>query len=490
MIPGCFIPLAGRGSSRAESLCEIRTRQEPRPTAIYQRIASFLLLGWTISAAPAATVETLDGRTIVGRSKLEADGSLLLTPSNTPPVRVPLSNLLRADFTNPTSPAPRLSPRLKPLAMDEERGAMPEPWRNLDIGQLEQHGSAVHYHGKFTLEASCKEQSERRDGYHFVCQSFLGDGEIIARVASLSPRDDRDKQARAGVLIRAGLEPDQRALLMSLTGGGGLFLNRWGSNRGGGAREDRRPDLKPPYWVKLTREGNKISASHSTDGRRWFLFETNDEPMPDRAYFGFVVMSRRRDTSATAEFDHVTVRALEVRGPFTPRLVLEDGTVIADHLRSADDTSITFSADKKGLNVLTRHVARIQFQAIDELEFLPTGRPGVLLASGDFVDGEFQCISNNRVVLGSVLFGQRKIELDRKVAAVVLRDAQSPPLPFEVKTLDGSLWRARSIAIESGALKVETPLTGTRRIPSGEIREISRTSPSQQGSVPIPQPPR
>lgn len=447
-------------------------------------MATVLLL--TLLSASAATVETLDGLTFRGRIKLEAEGLLLLTPSNAPPVRVALSNLLRADFTNPTNPAPRLSPRLKPLAMDEERGAMPAPWRNFDIGQLQEHGSAVHYHGKFTLEASYKDQSERRDGYHFVCQSFLGDGEIIARVASLSPRDDRDKQARAGVMIRAGIEVDQRAVLMSLTGGGGLFFNRWGSNRGGGAREDRRPDLKPPYWVKLSREGKKISASHSTDGRRWFLLENNDEELPDRIYFGLAVMSRRREVSATAEFDHVTVRALEPRGPFTPRLVLTDGTVITDHLRLADDTSITFSADKKGLNVLTRHVARLQFQPIDDPELLPTGRAGVLLASGDFVDGEFQCISNNRVVLGSVLFGQRKFELDRKVAAIVLRDPQSAPLPFEVKTLDGSHWRARSLAIEAGVLKVETPLAGTRRIPSGEIREISRLPLAQQGSVPTP----
>jgi hypothetical protein len=226
--------------------------------------------------------------------------------------------------------------------------------------------------------------------------------------------------------------------------------------------------------VKLTREGKKISASHSTDGRRWFLLESNDEELPDRLYFGLAVMSRRREMSATAEFDHVTVRALEPRGPYTPSLVLTDGSIIADHLRSADDTSITFSAEKKGLTVLTHHVARIQFQHLDDPELLPTGRAGVLLASGDFVDGDFQCISNNRVVLGSVLFGQRKFDLDRKVTAVVLRDPQSLPLPFAVKTLDGSLWRARALAIEAGALKVETPLAGTRRIPAGELREISR----------------
>lgn len=437
----------------------------------------FLLAFFSATSAPAATVQTLDGQTFLGRIKLEADGSLLVTPSNAPPERVALTNLLRADFTNPTNPAPKLSPRLKPLALDEDRGRMPEPWRNLDIGRPDQPGSALHYHGRFTLESFYKEQRERHDSFHFVCQSFAGDGEIIARVASLAPRDEKDKQARAGVVLRAGLEADERAIMLSLTGGGGLFFQRWGA-RGGGAREDRRPDLKPPYWVKLAREGKKISAFHSTDGRRWFLLESNEEPLPDRIYFGLGVMSRRRDTRATAEFDHVTVRALEPRGPFTPRVVLRDGTVIVDHLRAADDTAIVFSALKKSLSVLTRHVARIQYQPIDDPELLPSGRPGVLLANGDFIDGEFQCVSNNRVVLGSVLFGQRKLDLDRKVAAIVLRDAQPQTLPFEVKTLDGSAWRARTLAIESGAVKLDTPLAGAWRIPAGEVREIARPPPS------------
>lgn len=432
------------------------------------------------SNVSAATIQTLDGRTLLGGVKLDSDGTLLVAPSNAPPERISLTNLLRADFANLTNAAPPISARLKPLAQDEARGAMPEPWSNLDIGHMEQRGSAVHYHGKFTLESSYKASGERYDGYHFVCQSFSGDGEIIAHVASLTPRDDKDKQARAGVLIRGGLDADQRAVLMSLTGGGGLFFNRWGIRGGSSAREVRRPDLMPPYWVKLAREGKQVSAYHSTNGKRWSLLESTEEPLPDRIYFGLAVMSRRRDVNATAEFDHVSVRALEARGPYTPLVVLKDGTAIADHLRLVDDTAVTFSAQRKGLNVLTRHVARIQFQPLDGLDVPTGGRSGVLLANGDFIDGEFQCISNNRIVLGSVLFGQRKFDLGRKVAAIVLRDAQRQPAPFEVRTLDGSLWRARSVVIKSAALIVDSPLAGAWRIPAGEVRDITRPLPLDQ----------
>ena len=426
-----------------------------------------------MSSLPAAVVQTLDGRTIQGHIQFEAGDSLLITPSNEPPARIAFTSLLRADFNEPTNAPPPVSPRLQPLAMDEERGAMPAPWQNLDIGGMQRPGSAVHYHGTFTVESSRRTSSDGDKGFHFVCQPFRGDGEIVARVASIRPRDEKERQAWAGVMMRASLADEARTLMVAVTGSGGMTFSRR-KGREGGATPASRPDLKPPYWVRLRREGKTITSHHSTDGRRWAFLGQTDEELPDRIYFGLAVKSNRRDEPATGEFDHVTVRALEPRGPFAPRVVLKDGSVITDHIRLVDDTAITFSAARKGLTVLTRHVARLQFQPLDDPESIPAGRSGVLMATGDFVDGEFLCVSNNRVRLGSVLFGQRSYELNRKVAAVVLRDVTAQAAAFEVKTLDGSVWRARSISVEADALKLDTAFAGSIRIPQSEVREIAR----------------
>ncbi len=436
------------------------------------RLLTLAALAYGVSfPANAGTVQTLDGSLHCGQIHLESPDALLVTPSNAPPVRVALSNLLRADFTNPTNVSPPLSPRLKPLAMDEERGALPEPWQNLDLGRLEEPGSAVHYRGRFTVESSRPARGENEEGFHFVCQPFRGDGEMIARVASITPRDEKDQQARAGVVMRASLDSDAFTLMMAVSGGGGAHFRR-GRTRGVSTTDERRPDLKPPYWVKLRREGNTISGFYSTDGRRWQALDKTEAGLPDRIYVGLAATSRRRGSPATAEFDHVTARSLEPRAGFTPRIVLRDGTIIADHFRGVDDTAVTLSPEKKGLRVLTRHVARLEFRPLDSAEEFPAGRGGVLLSNGDFVDGEFQCVTNGRVLLGSVLFGRRSLEIGRKVAAVVLREASASPAAFEARTLDGSVWRSRATRVEADGLVVDTALLGPWRIPTAELREL------------------
>jgi len=424
-----------------------------------------------IFSADAGTVQTLDGSLLCGRIQFESPDALVVTPTNAPPVRVALSNLLRADFTNPTNLAPPLSPRLMPLAMDEEHGALPEPWQNLDLARLETPGSAVHYRGRFTVESFRSARGESEEGFHFVYQPFRGDGEIIARVASITPRDQKDLPAKAGVVMRASLDSDARTLMMSLSGSGGAYFRR-GKTHSVTTTDDRRPDLKPPYWVKLRREGNTVSGFHSTDGRRWVALDKTDAGLSDHYYVGLAATSRRRGARATAEFDHVIARPLESRASFTPRIVLRDGTIIADHFRGVDETAVTVSPEKKGLCVLTRHVARLQFRPVDGTEELPAGRGGVLLSNGDFVDGEFQCVTNGKVLIDSVLFGRRSLEIGRKVAAVVLREAPVSPAAFEARTFDGSVWRAKATRFESDELVLETALLGQWRIPSSELKEL------------------
>ena len=95
-----------------------------------------------------------------------------------------------------------------------------------------------------------------------------------------------------------------------------------------------------------------------------------------------------------------------------------------------------------------------------------------MLNNGDFVDGEFQCVTNGRVLLGSVLFGRRSLEIGRKVAAVVLREASASPAAFEARTFDGSVWRSRGTRVEADGLVMDTALLGQYRIPTAELREL------------------
>jgi hypothetical protein len=435
-----------------------------------------LLLCLHACAAFCGVVQTLDGRTLRGSIHLDAAGQLVVSPSNTESVRVALTNLLRADFaaredTNSHPDGARLSPAL----LDEHRGALPSPWRSANIGPLRKPGAAAHYQGSFTIQAYPVARNNPGDALVFVHQPWHGDGEFIARVASLEPRDAKEKQARAGLMLRASLEPESASVSMSLSGGLGSIFRRK-SRKGEKVIDDPRPDLKPPYWVKLVRDGGAIAGFQSTDGLHWKLLGSSETDLPEKILVGLAVSSFRRER-ALATLDHVTLRSAVPRAAYAPRLVLRDGTVLADHFASMDESSIVLSKEKRSLKLRTADVARVLFQPEFEANALTAGRAGVLLSNGDFIDGDFRGVEAGCVKINSVLLGQRRYELNRKVAAVLLRDVTPRPAPLEVATQDGSLWRPERLTFEQDTLVLSTPLLGEWRIPADELLEIRRGSP-------------
>jgi hypothetical protein len=437
------------------------------------RGVALLWLGWITLAAQGGVVQTLDGQNLSGRLRLDAGGTISVVPANGQPLTIALSNLWRADFAGLTnSPPPLLRDRRHRAASDENNGALPAEWQSDDIGPLVKRSAVRHVRGTFAVEAQPRLGKGRGDALHFIHQVWQGDGEIVARVASLEPRDEKEKQARAGVMMRTGLEPTSANVAMSISGGLGSIFRRF-SRKGEKVIDDKRPDLKPPYWVKLTRENGTIAGYQSTDSKNWKLVGSSETDLPPRMLVGLAVSGRRKE-SALATFDHVAIRSALPRSAFTPRIVLRDGTVIADHFTAMDESEIQFSKEKQGLKVRTADVGRLLFQPLFEADSLTPGRVGILLSSGDFIDGEFRGIEDGHVKISSVLLGQRTYDLNRKVAAMVLRNVAPRPALFEVATKEGSVWRPRTLTLEADGLRLDEPLAGLWRISAPELLEIRR----------------
>src|SRR5688572_13643686 len=106
------------------------------------------LLGLGTCWATAGKVETLDGNSFEGKIQFESGNTLVVTHRNSAAVRVPLTNLLRADFSQPTNRnSVSASPRMAQAAFDENKGALPLPWRGQDVGAVSKPGAVNHYHG-------------------------------------------------------------------------------------------------------------------------------------------------------------------------------------------------------------------------------------------------------------------------------------------------------------------------------------------------------
>lgn len=201
------------------------------------------------------------------------------------------SNPMRGDQTFTTS------------AYVRSNGDATSCWEDQDIGSVGAEGSAGWADNTWTVEASGEDIWGRGDEFHFVYLPLSGNGQIIARVASL---ENTDSWAKAGVMIRETLLPNARHAMMVVTPDNGTAFQRrtW---VGGMSDHTAGSSVQAPYWVKLIRAGTTFVGYESADGQSWTQVGSDTISMDDDVYIGLAVTSHHDGTLCTAEIDNVSI---------------------------------------------------------------------------------------------------------------------------------------------------------------------------------------
>jgi len=168
--------------------------------------------------------------------------------------------------------------------------------------------------------------------------------------------------------------------------------------------------------------------------------------------------------------------SLDQAGKTPPGLVLRDGSFLAGAVEQATETSVRASSPLLKAPLSTPNVARIVCQPLSRAmeERLVSGRAGVLLARGDFVDGDFKGIQDGRVKIGSILFGTRSFDAKKEVLAVVLHGVVPATAAYEIELLDRSLLHANTVVLERGGVVIRDFVSGALRLPAGDLSSIRR----------------
>ncbi|MDY0357056.1 MAG: LamG-like jellyroll fold domain-containing protein [Sedimentisphaerales bacterium] len=103
------------------------------------------------------------------------------------------------------------------------------------------------------------------DYLRFVYKPLDRDGSITARIDSVA---ETDPNAKAGVMIRWGLESDSTNVALFVTAGNGISFQYRREVKGSTERM-MLPGPVPPYWLRLSREGATVVAECSADGASW-----------------------------------------------------------------------------------------------------------------------------------------------------------------------------------------------------------------------------
>jgi regulation of enolase protein 1 (concanavalin A-like superfamily) len=182
----------------------------------------------------------------------------------------------------------------------------PPDWQGQDIGAVGVAGSATFASGTYTVTGAGADIWGTADALRYVYSTLNGDGQITARVAT---EQYVNAWTKAGVMIRDSVAPGSRQALMLVSPGkGNAFQRRVTTN--GVSTHTSGAFVTAPYWVRLTRAGNAITASQSADGTTWSVVGTDTIAFGQTVLIGLAVSSHSTTTAATATFDHVAVESL------------------------------------------------------------------------------------------------------------------------------------------------------------------------------------
>ncbi|MDI6450466.1 LamG-like jellyroll fold domain-containing protein [Anaerobaca lacustris] len=146
------------------------------------------------------------------------------------------------------------------------------------------------------------------DEFRYVYKSLSGNGSMTVRV--LDNGTGTNAWAKGGPMIRQSLEAGAINVMGAVTGGdgdGGTF--QWRSEASAASESNRTlTGIAPPYWVRLTRQGNTFTVEMSADGEQWEQQGANpiDIAMQDPVLIGLAVTSHAAGELRTYEFDNIS----------------------------------------------------------------------------------------------------------------------------------------------------------------------------------------
>ncbi len=189
---------------------------------------------------------------------------------------------------------------------------LPAGWDCKDIGSIALAGEGSADGGVFTLKASGADIYGSADSFGYTYTSLTGDGSVTARVTAM---ENTHEWAKCGVMIRETLEPGSKHASMVITP-----FNKVSFQYRTSGNSSARPGISAsfdstPMWVRITRTGNTITGSYSSNGSTWTTLTTQSIEMNATLHVGLALSSHDNSRLNTATIDNVTISGGTINQP-------------------------------------------------------------------------------------------------------------------------------------------------------------------------------
>jgi|GEM_PF-1570898 len=184
---------------------------------------------------------------------------------------------------------------------------LPPPWSDVDIGNVTTAGHATFDSGNYAISGAGTDIGGTADGIHFGYTALVGDGTLIARLATrVIGGATNDK---VGLMMRESSAANSPMAVVLLDASSGLARFSSRATAGGTATTVSGSATSVPVWFKLQRVGNLFNGSISTDGTTWTSVGSASVSMANSILIGFAVCSRDATALDTSTFNQVSVTA-------------------------------------------------------------------------------------------------------------------------------------------------------------------------------------
>lgn len=181
--------------------------------------------------------------------------------------------------------------------------ALPLPWEKATLGTGALAGGANFAHGIYTLSGSGL-LGGANDQVQYAYQALSGDGDIVAKIASLH---NTGAGASVGVMVRSSLASNAPYVFVGSDGAGTYQWSSRGTTGGAATVTTGTAGTPGNQWMKLTRMGNSFSVFTSANGASWTPLGTVNVTMGSNSYIGLAASSGNAATINTSQFSNVSV---------------------------------------------------------------------------------------------------------------------------------------------------------------------------------------
>lgn len=191
------------------------------------------------------------------------------------------------------------------LTFCTDSGSCILPWLNMDImprsvTKLPNYGYTTYKDSVLTVGGAGSGIIGVLDHCQYTYQRLIDDGSIVARIDSLS---EPTANCQAGLMFREGLEQNSANAFLSFTSARGLVFSLRDSTGKSTSVIASDTTLKAfPYWLKLSRSGNRLAAFSSADGINWTILDSTTLKIGRTAYLGAAVTAGTSSLVCKATF--------------------------------------------------------------------------------------------------------------------------------------------------------------------------------------------